>query len=74
MKNHFIMIFIFIITVKGLCQSNVNPDISVIGTFNTSTDLTKDSPDKGKINFEMPDMELFVESYLNPYARGTGNI
>ena len=74
MKNRFIIIFIFIITIKGLCQSNVNPDISVIGTFNTSTDLTKDSPDKGKINFEMPDMELFVESYLNPYARGTGNI
>ena len=74
MKNHFIMIFIFVITIKGFCQSNVNPDISLIGTFNTTTDLTKDSPDKGKINFEMPEMELFVDGYLNPYARGAGNI
>ena len=22
----------------------------------------------------MPDMELFVDGYLNPYAKGTGNI
>ena len=74
MKNHFIVLFILIFTIRGLCQSNVNPDISLIGTFNTTTDLTKDSPDKGKINFEMPEMELFVDGYLNPYARATGNI
>ncbi len=74
MKNYLVVLFIFIITIKGLCQSNVNPDISLIGTFNTTTDLTKDSPDKGKINFEMPEMELFVDGYLNPYARGAGNI
>jgi hypothetical protein len=55
-------------------QSNVNPDISLIGTFNTTTDLTPGSPEKGKLNFEMPEMELFIDGYLNPYARGTGNI
>jgi len=74
MKNYLVVLFILIITIKGFCQSNVNPDISLIGTFNTTTDLTKDSPDKGKINFEMPEMELFVDGYLNPYARATGNI
>ncbi len=55
-------------------QSNVNPDISLIGTFNSTMDFTKGSPEKGKLNFEMPEMELFVESYLNPYARAAGNI
>jgi hypothetical protein len=69
------LIFYFILfNSLTFSQSNVNPDISLIGTFNTTTDLTPGSPEKGKLNFEMPEMELFVDGYLNPYARGTGNI
>jgi hypothetical protein len=67
-------LFFVMIPVLVLAQSNVNPDISLIGTFNTSTDLSKNSPEKGKLNFEMPEMELFVDGYLNPYSRATGNI
>jgi hypothetical protein len=70
-KVVFLLLFSFI---NINAQSNVNPDISLIGTFNTTTDLTAGSPEKGKINFDMPEMELFVDDYLNPYARGTGNI
>lgn len=55
-------------------QSNINPDISLIGTFNTNIDLTNSSPDKGKIIFENPSLELFIDGYLNPYARATGDI
>ncbi len=55
-------------------QSNVNPDISLIGTFNTYTDFSSNTPDKGKLIFEYPSLELFVDGYLNPYARGTADI
>ncbi len=55
-------------------QSNVNPDISLIGTFNSNINYEKDSPDNGKLIFMPPDMELYVDGYLNPYARAAGNI
>ena len=55
-------------------QSNVNPDISLIGTFNTHTDFNNNATDKGKLIFEYPSLELFVDGYLNPYARGTADI
>jgi hypothetical protein len=55
-------------------QSNINPDISLIGTFNTFTNFTKGSPEYGKLNFENPSMELFVDGYLNPFARATANV
>ena len=67
-----LLILLSFLNIKA--QSNINPDISLIGTFNTTTDFTPNSPEKGKLNFEMPEMELFVDGYLNPYARGTGNI
>ncbi len=70
----FSFLFFLLIPVLIFAQSNVNPDISLIGTFNTSTDLSKDSPEKGKLNFELPEMELFVDGYLNPYSRAAGNI
>lgn len=72
----YILSFVAVITLLSstYSQSNVNPDISLIGTFNTFTDLTKDSPDKGKLIFETPEMEFFVDGYLNPYAKATGNI
>ena len=75
MNRYIIYVIIIFMSFETLwAQSNVNPDISLIGTFNTTTDLTPNSPEKGKLNFEMPQMELFVDGYLNPYARGTGNI
>lgn len=74
MKNHFILLFIFIITAKSLSQSNVNPNISAIGTFNTFTNFIKETPEYGKLNFETPSLELFVDGYLNPYARATADV
>lgn len=55
-------------------QTTVNPDISAIGIFNTYTNFIKDTPEYGKLNFDIPEMELFVEGYLNPYARAVFNI
>jgi hypothetical protein len=52
----------------------VNPDISLIGTFNTFTHNIKGTPEYGKLNFETPSMELFIDGYLNPYSRATANI
>jgi hypothetical protein len=74
MKNHFILLFIFIITAKSLSQSNVNPNISAIGTFNTFTNFIKETPEYGKLNFELPSLELFIDGYLNPYARATADV
>ncbi|MCH8325565.1 MAG: hypothetical protein IIB83_03230 [Bacteroidetes bacterium] len=65
-------ILFFYIQVKP--QSNVNPNISLIGTFNTQTFLGKDVIDKGKLIFNSPELELFIDDYLNPYARGTVDI
>ena len=73
MKKYLLIVFFFIQTFL-FGQSNVNPDISLIGTFNTYTNFINGSPDKGKLNFEQPSMELFVDGYLNPFARATGNI
>ena len=62
----------------GICiswaQTSINPDISAIGTFNTYTNFIKDTPEYGKLNFDMPEFELFVDGYLNPYARATFNV
>ncbi|MDZ7624345.1 MAG: hypothetical protein U5J96_07885 [Ignavibacteriaceae bacterium] len=55
-------------------QTTINPDISAIGTFNTYTNFIKDTPEYGKLNFDMPEFELFVDGYLNPYARATFNV
>jgi hypothetical protein len=74
MQKYIIAIFLLFSFLEIKAQSNVNPDISLIGTFNTTTNLTPGLPEKGKINFEMPEMELFVDGYLNPYAKAAGNI
>lgn len=62
---------VFLLLLPGLCfpQSNVNPDISLIGTFDTYTNFNKDSPEYRNINFANPSMELLVEGYLNPYSK-----
>jgi hypothetical protein len=73
-KKILVLALIFICTVELRSQSNINPDISLIGTFNTFTNFIKGSPEYGKLNFENPSMELFVDGYLNPFARATANI
>ncbi|MGE5457932.1 MAG: hypothetical protein ACM3RX_06220 [Methanococcaceae archaeon] len=55
-------------------QSNINPDISLIGLFNTKTDFIKNSPEYHNLKFEMPDFELFIDGYLNPYSKAAANI
>lgn len=74
--NKFIVSIIITFNCFGTlpAQSNVNPDISLIGTFNTYTNFIKDSPEYGKLNFEIPSFELFIDGYLNPYSRATANI
>ena len=58
----------------SFAQSNVNPDISLIGTFNTFTNFNDGSPEKGKINFEDPSLEMFITGYLNPFAKASADI
>jgi len=72
-KYHVVLIFL-LISLIGYSQSNINPDISLIGTFNTFTNNIKGTPEYGKINFETPEVELFVDGYLNPYSKAVGNI
>ena len=55
-------------------QTSINPDISAIGTFNTYTNFIKDTPEYGKLNFDIPEFELFVDGYLNPYSRAAFNV
>ena len=47
----FSFLFFLLIPVLIFAQSNVNPDISLIGTFNTSTDLDKGFPRKRQAEF-----------------------
>lgn len=70
-----LLLFIAVISFKSsYAQSSINPDISLIGTFNTYTNFIKASPEYGKLNFEAPEMELFIDGYLNPFAKATANI
>jgi hypothetical protein len=74
MKNIWLILIFIIIVQKAYSQSNVNPDISLIGTFNTFTNNIKGTPEYGKLNFETPSMELFIDGYLNPYSHATADI
>ena len=62
------------ISSLSVAQSNINPDISLIGTFDTYMNFDKNTPDYGKLLFDIPSFELFIDGYLNPYARATANI
>ena len=67
MKKLIILISLLIINFS-FGQSNINPNVSLIGTFNTFTNFIDGSPEKGKLNFEEPALEMFIDGYLNPYA------
>ena len=66
--------YLLLFSSLTVAQSNINPDISLIGTFDTYTNFIKDSPDYGKLIFDIPSFELFIDGYLNPYARAAANI
>jgi hypothetical protein len=68
------IIFFSIICSVSVAQSNVNPDISLIGMFDTYMNFDKSTPDYGKLLFDIPSFELYIEGYLNPYARAAANI
>ncbi|MCU0344535.1 MAG: hypothetical protein MUF28_12030 [Ignavibacterium sp.] len=74
MRKWFLSFQLLIGIGFSLAQTSINPDISAIGTFNTYTNFIKDTPEYGKLNFDMPEFELFVDGYLNPYARATFNV
>lgn len=69
-----IVVIVLLFFNINFAQSNVNPDISLIGTFNTFTNFNDGAPEKGKINFEEPAFEMYITGYLNPYAKATANI
>jgi hypothetical protein len=72
-KYYLALLFIYLSNICS-AQTSVNPDISAIGMFNMFTNNVKDSPKYGKLNFDIPEMEIYVEGYLNPYARAVFNI
>ena len=71
-----ILLFLLIVVIikNSYPQSSINPDISLIGTFSTYTNFIKGTPEFGKLNFKNPEMEMFVDGYLNPFARATADI
>ena len=69
-----IICYLILLSPIVMTQSNINPDISLIGTFDTYTNFIEDSPDYGKLIFDVPSFELFIDGYLNPYARAAANI
>jgi hypothetical protein len=75
MRRQLYLFIFFIVTCHStFSQSSINPDISLIGTFNAFTNFNKGSEGYGKLNFENPSMELFIDGYLNPFARATANV
>lgn len=69
-----IICYLILLSPIAIAQSNINPDISLIGTFDTYMNFDKDTPDYGKLLFDIPSLELFIDGYLNPYSRATANI
>ena len=74
MKTFSLFITVLLFIKISYAQSNLNPDLSLIGTFNTFTDNVKNTPEYGKLNFDTPGMEFFIDGYLNPYSRASANI
>jgi len=73
MKKNLIFYFLTLSSIS-VAQSNINPDISLIGMFDTYMNFDKNTPDYGKLLFDTPSAELFIEGYLNPYARAAADI
>jgi len=73
-KNNLILLLLLLLGGKTFSQSNINPDISLIGTFDAFTNFIKGTPEYEKLNFDDPEMELFIDGYLNPYAKAAANL
>jgi hypothetical protein len=57
------------LTVLAFGQ-NINPDITVITDFRAFVhNQENQSTEKNKLNFDLHEMELAVQGYLNPYSR-----
>ena len=74
MKIVLAIVYLLILSNFITAQTSVNPDISAIGEFNMFTNFVKETPEYGKLNFDIPNAEIYIEGYLNPYARATFNI
>ncbi|MBT8378225.1 MAG: hypothetical protein KJN64_03245 [Ignavibacteria bacterium] len=74
MRTVLSLAFLLILNSITIAQTTVNPDISAVGEFNMFTSFAEGSPEYGKLNFDIPNAEIYVEGYLNPYARATFNI
>ncbi|PKL83203.1 MAG: hypothetical protein CVV24_06200 [Ignavibacteriae bacterium HGW-Ignavibacteriae-3] len=73
-KLIFTVLIIILSAANFYSQSSINPDISLIGRFNTFTNFIKGTSEYGKLNFADPEMELFVDGYLNPFAKAAANL
>ncbi len=62
------LLLAFSIQNRLTAQSSINPDISIIPNFQVSTSDQR-GPDKGKIEFNLEEVEMAIQSALNPYAR-----
>lgn len=62
-------LFLFLLPAVCLPQANLNPEISLIGTFDTYTNFNKNDPGYNNLNFALPSMELMVDGNITPYAR-----
>lgn len=62
---------LFLLLMPAIClpQSNINPEISLIGTFDTYTNFNSNAPGYNNLNFALPTMELVAEGSLNPYSK-----
>ncbi|MFQ5498772.1 MAG: hypothetical protein ACE5FH_03785 [Candidatus Zixiibacteriota bacterium] len=61
---------LFIIGFAVQAHTRLNPDISAIGdlrAFSHNDDLRPEEADQ--VNLDLPEMELYVNGYLNPYAK-----
>ncbi len=74
MRNFIFLLLLFFYPAVTVSQSNVNPDISLIGSFNLSSVYNKNSENNGKLLFHDPALEMIVEGYLNPYSKAAGII
>ena len=68
-----LIFYLLIVPSLLVAQSNVNPEISLIGTFQSYMNFEKNTPDYGKLLFDIPSAELFIQGYLNPYAKAAAN-
>lgn len=77
MYIRLILIPVSLVLIASLAfgQTTLNPDISLIGdmrAFSHDDDARADESEK--LNLSDPQMELFIDGYLNPYARAAATV